>query len=69
MGRSYSALILIIVVSNFICCGSAEEYPDDLPDYHISLNEAVGDYIYIPKKILNIKEMISNILILKKEIH
>lgn len=50
MERSYSVLILIIIVSTFIGCSNIEEYPDELPDYHISLNEAVGDYIYIPQQ-------------------
>lgn len=48
MGRSCSFLILIIsLVLTFNGCNKIEEYPDNLPDYHIPLNEAVGKYIYV----------------------
>ncbi|WP_343664571.1 hypothetical protein [Chryseobacterium mucoviscidosis] len=49
MGRNYSFLILLFV-GCFLCNCTHQEFPDDLPDYPIPLNEAVGIYIYVPHK-------------------
>lgn len=51
MGRNYNILVFLILTIFLICCKNDGEHPDDLMDYHISLKEAVGEYIYIPVKI------------------
>lgn len=49
MGRNYN-ILTILFVSLFLCNCEYKEFPDDLPEYQMSLNEAVGNYIYIPHK-------------------
>ena len=49
MGRNYSFLVSLFVGCFLYNC-ARKEFPDDLPDYPIPLNEAVGSYIYVPHK-------------------
>ena len=51
MGRNHNILKLLLLTLFIISCKNKEEHPENMPDYYISLKEAVGEYIYIPVKI------------------